>query len=153
MTSAVRVLLLAMELALRERDDSVRVLEQVRLAIAAARHQMEQLESYAAGTESKWALPKRSVAAPDNVRNYYQFMGRLEHAIALQRQAVADQQRRLVVAQQGLLVAEVRLASLGQLLEKKKLVIRKQQAGREQKEQDEFAALQYRRQHAGLTQE
>ena len=153
MMSAVKVLLLAIELALRERDERVRVLQQVRLAIAAARHQMEQLESYAAGTESKWALPTRSVAAPDTVRNYYQFMGRLEHAIALQRQVVADQQRQLVAAQKVLLHAEMRITSLGQLLEKKKQAIRKQQAGREQKQQDEFAALQYRRLYVELVQE
>ena len=153
MMSAVKVLLLAIELALRERDDSARVLQQVRLANDGARQQMEQLESYAAGTESRWALPTRSVAAPDTLRNYYQFMGRLEHAITLQRQVVADQQRQLVAAQQGLLVAEVRMASLSQLLEKKKQAIRKQQAGREQKQQDEFAALQYRRLHVELVQE
>ncbi len=148
MTSALKGLLLAIELALRQRDDSARMVQQVRLASDSARTQMEQLESYAAGTESKWALPTRSVSAPDTVRNYYQFMGRLEHAIALQRHAEAEQQRQLVVAQQGLLAAEVRLASLSQLLEKKKHAIRRQEAGREQKQQDEFAALQYRRQHA-----
>ena len=53
----------------------------------------------------------------------------------------------LAAARQVLLEAEVRIAGLNHLLKKKRATIARVQAGREQKQLDEMAALQYRRRH------
>ena len=143
--SALKVVLLAISVATRRRDEAGKVLARIRHTYDIARSQMGQLESYAADTESKWAVSAQVVAAAESVRNYYQFMGRLQHATRLQGRVVADLHTELVGAARVLLEAEIRIASLDRLLEGKQSVMRKQQAAREQKQQDEFAALQHRR--------
>lgn len=143
--SAVKVVLLAIDLATRQRNAADKVLVQIRQTCASAQDQMGQLESYAADTESKWAVSAQLVVASEIVRHYYQFMGRLQHAITLQRQTVADLEQEFWAARKVLLDAEIRIASLNQLLKKKQSSLLKLQASLEQKQQDEFAALQHRR--------
>ena len=147
--SAVNVLLLAIQLATRQRDAAGKAVLLGHQSRSNAQDQMEQLESYAADTEAKWALASRAVSSAQMVRHYYQFMDRLQHAMALQRNAMADLDQQLVAARKGLLEAEIRIASLQQLLGKKQAGLLKVQAGREQKQQDEFAALQHRRLRTG----
>ena len=148
--SALKSVLLAIDVARHLRDDAGKVLVQMQRNYRGAQEQMEQLESYAADTESKWAVTAQVRATPEIVRHYYQFMDRLQQAIALQRHAVAGLDREFLAARKLLLSAEIRVASLNRLLEKKRSGIDRLQAGREQKQLDEFAAMQHRRLRAGL---
>lgn len=136
---------LALDLATRARDDAAQVLVRIQHGWRGAQDQLEQLESYAVDTELKWSVAAQVHAAPEIVRHYYQFMGRLQQAVALQRNATADLQQQVAAARQVLLNAEIRIASLNRLLAKKQSGIHRQRAGREQKLLDEFSAMQHRR--------
>ena len=148
--SALKSVLLAIDVAIRQRDDAGMVLAQIQRNWQSAQDQIGQLESYAADTESKWAVSARVRATPEIMRHYYQFMDRLQQAITLQRDVLAGLEREFSAARKLLLGAEIRVASLNQLLGKKQSGIQKLQAGREQKHQDEFAAMQHRRLRAGF---
>ena len=139
---------LALQVATAQRDDAGRVLAQIQRGYSDAQDQMAQLESYAAQTESRWSVSSQVLAAPEIVHHYYQFMARLQQAMDLQGNVVADLHHQTTVAQRLMLEFEIRIAGLGQVLERKHAVALRLQAGREQKQNDEFAALQYRRVHA-----
>ena len=144
----LRGLLLALDLATRRRDEASASLLQVQRGFFGAQNQMGQLESYAAETESNWALGSRASAQPEIVRHYDQFMGRLREAVALQGAVVDDHLRAVSVAKQVLLDAEVRVAGLKRLLEKRRSAKVRSQAGREQKQLDELSAQQFLRMQA-----
>ncbi len=143
--SAIKSVLLAIDLATRQRDDAGRVLLEIRRSCGSAQQQMDQLASYAAETESKWAVSAQVLAAPEVVHHYYQFMGRLRQAMELQRDALGRLEQESMAAKKLLLDAEIRIASLNQLLRKKQSGIDRLHASREQKHLDEFAATQHRR--------
>lgn len=141
--------MLAIDLAMRRRDAGSAALLQVQRAHLGALNQMGQLESYAMETESRWALASRSSAQPEIVRHYDQFMDRLLQAVEMQRAVVDDHQRAATAARQALLEADIRVAGLKRLLDKRRTSIARMQVGREQKQLDELSALQFRRLHAG----
>ncbi len=148
--SALKSVALALDMALRHRDAAAKALLQIQHNCRGAQDQMEQLENYAAQTESKWALSAQVCVTAQTIQHYYQFMGRLQQAIALQGNAVTSLNTEWMAAKARLLEAEIRIASLNRLLEKNRLASVKLQAGREQKQLDEFAAAQYRRLRSGL---
>lgn len=141
--SAVKSVLLAIDLATRKRDLVGKNLAQVQQAYQAAQDQLAQLENYAADTDLRWTAKAQISATPELMQHHYQFMGRLHHAIDLQSGVLEDLSRRLEGAQKLLLEAEVRMSSLKQVLKKKQADIARLQARREQKQMDEFAAFQY----------
>ena len=141
--------LIAIELATRQRDVASAALLLVQRGYFAARNQMGQLESYASETESNGALGSRPVAQPEIVRHYDQFMNRLQQAVDMQRAVVGDHLAAIAVAKQTLLEAEIRVASLERLLAKRRTSIARLQDGREQRQLDELSSVQFRRLHAG----
>ena len=143
--SELKSVQLAIDLATRQRDESGKLLVKVQRTWQVAMNQLEQLQSYAADTESKWAVSGQAGVTPETVRHYYQFMDRLRQAMTLQDLAMANLNRDLVSARTELMAAEVRIVSLKQLLTRKKSRIDQVEAGREQKQMDEFAATQHRR--------
>jgi flagellar FliJ protein len=143
--SAIRSVVLAIDMATRRRDDASRALMEIQRSCRSAQDQMDQLESYAADTDSKWAVAAQVRATPEVVHHYYQFMARLQQAIDLQRRAIDKLDLEFMAAKRLLLDAEIRIASLQQLLNKKQSGINRLHAAREQKHLDEFAAMQHRR--------
>ena len=139
----------AIELATRQRDAASAALLLVQRGYFGARNQMGQLESYAAETESNWALASRPVAQAEIVRHYDHFMGRLQQAVDMQRAVVGDHLAAVAVAKKTLLEAEIRVAALERLLAKRRTLMARQRDGREQRQLDELSALQFRRLHAG----
>ena len=148
--SSMKSVHLALELANRRRDEAGRAVVHIRRVCLAAEDQMGQLEGYAIDTQSKWALASQSRASPEIMRHYDQFMARLLQAVALQNQVVLEQQQEFEAAKRRLLAAEIRIASLNLMLKKKQSGMHKSQAGREQKQLDEFAAMQHRRLRANI---
>jgi flagellar FliJ protein len=140
---------LAIDLAMRRRDEASSALTQVQRGWLEAQNQMGQLESYAAETESNWALGSRTSAQPEIMRHYGQFMDRLQQAVDMQRAVVGDHLRATVAAKQVLLEAEIRVAGLKRLLDKRRQSLARSLASREQKQLDDLSALQFRRRHAG----
>lgn len=133
-------LVVAIELATRRRDAAGQALAQVLQRHAQALQQLEQLQSYGADTQGRWSVSARSSTTPQIVGHYYQFMARLDHTVILQAGVIDDVQRQCQVARQGLLEAEVMLAGLQRLLDKRHLEQLRRVAHREQQQTDEFAS-------------
>lgn len=143
--STLSGLQVAVDLATRQRDDAGQALAQVVRRFEHAQLQMEQLRSYAADTSSRWSVASQASATPQIVGHYYQFMERLDQTIAMQERAIAEVQRQREVARQVLLEAEVRMAGLNRLLDKRRAELARTQERREQRQSDELAAQMHRR--------
>jgi len=148
--SSLHAFTVAVELAERRRDAARQNLQDVQGARAAAQAQLGQLEGYAQETQGRWGASEGRTLQPVVLQHHYHFMGRLEHAIGLQTQALGGQDRRVADARQGLLQAELRLASLRKVLERRQREQAQAQQRQDQKQTDERAALRLR---AALTQE
>ena len=143
--SDLRAILLAVEMATRQRDDLAKALLKTRRSADFASDQMGQLEGYAGDTDARWTGSATAGLSTELIRHHYQFMDRLQQAIALQRDVMAASQRQIEAAEKSLLAAEFRLAGLTRVLEArrtaKQLVVQR----REQRLTDEFAAMLHSR--------
>lgn len=151
--SGMKSIRLALQVATAHRDAAGKALAQTRQSHGGALDQMRQLEHYAIETEAKWAVSSRTLANPEIVRHYYHFMARLQQATDLQARVVIDLERQAQAARQVLLDAEIRVAGLNRLLERKHADMLRQRVIGEQKLNDEFAAQQHRRMPARLSTE
>lgn len=133
---------LAIDLAGVKRDQALTQLQDVQRAYAFAQEQMRQLQQYAQETDQRWMQGAQRITTPELLHHQYQFMGRLTQAIGLQEGALASNLRRVEAAKQGVVQAELRLASLKQVLAQRQAALGRQQARQEQKQMDEFAAQQ-----------
>lgn len=139
--SAVKSFLLAIELATRQRDQASQVLSHAQRNHLFAQNQLSQLETYAAETESRWAAAAKNSTSRELLQHHYQFMGRLYHAIGLQKGTLDNEDRKVALATQRVLDAEFRLLGLKQVLKKKQADLAALQTRREQKQMDEFASI------------
>ena len=142
--SSLNALAVAVEAASRKRDDARRVLQDTQAAQQAALAQLEQLEGYARETEARWGVQAGTAMKPEVMYHHYQFMNRLGHAAGLQTGVVGEHALRVEGARQALLQAELRLASLRKVVDKRRQELELALIRREQKQTDERAALQYR---------
>jgi len=133
-------LAVAVDLASRRRDEAGQVLAQMHRRHAHAVQQMEQLESYAADTQARWSVSAQTSTSPQIVGHYYQFMARLDQTIVLQQGVIDDLLRQCHAARKILLAAEVYLAGLKRLRERRRQEQARIAALREQKQTDEFAS-------------
>lgn len=143
--SALKSVVLAIDVAIRKRDQAGKQLMQAQRTYQFAQGQLDQLESYAADSESRWTASAQISMSPELLQHHYQFMGRLRHAIGLQDGVMSDLKRQLDEAKKLALEAEIRLAGLQTVMKKKQVDIAIVMARREQKQMDEFAAMQYAR--------
>lgn len=143
--SALKSVLLAIQVATGKRDQVAKGLLHVLRTHTFAQDQMAQLEGYAAETEARWSAAARTGTTPELMRHHYQFMERLQHAIGLQVGVLENTSRHVELTKRSLLEAEFRLTSLKQVLNKKQTDMLVLQSRREQKQMDEFAAQRSRR--------
>lgn len=139
--SSLNAFQVAVELAERRRDAARQALKAMQDAHQAAQAQLDQLAGYAAETQGRWGMRAGAAVQPEVMHHHYHFMGRLDHAIGLQTGVVRGQDVRVDKARQALLEAELRLASLRKVLERRRAELALQQQRREQKQTDERAAL------------
>lgn len=137
--SALKSIMLAIELSTQKRDHASKQLGQIQRSLQFAQGQLDQLESYAADSESKWTVTAQISTSPELMRHHYQFMERLRHAIGLQGDAMSDIRAQVEIARKQLLEAEFRLAGLKQILSKRQAAQRVTSERREQRQMDEFA--------------
>lgn len=142
--SSLSSLAVAVDVATRQRDNARRALQSVLAAREAASAQLEQLQDYARETEARWGMRADAQMKPEVMYHHYQFMGRLGHAAGLQTTVVGDHEDRVAMARRALLQAELRLASLSKVVQKRQSDIELKNARRDQKQTDERASLQYR---------
>ncbi|MEK9804553.1 MAG: flagellar export protein FliJ [Curvibacter sp.] len=143
--SALKSLVLAIEVAARARDQADQAWQQARRALTHACGQLDQLESYAADTDARWATAAAATVSAELMQHHQHFMQRLRHAIGLQSGAVRDLERQAETARLQRVQQEVRLKALQQLLEKRLAERARREARLEQKQMDELAVLQYAR--------
>ncbi len=143
--SSLKSLSLAIELATLARDQALTQWQNTLRAQAHGMDQMAQLKQYAGETEQRWNQASQRSTGPELLHHHYQFMGRLYQAITLQEGTLDAASQRVAFAKRKQVEAELRLASLQKLLDKKRLELRRQHLRLEQKHMDEFAALQTRR--------
>lgn len=142
--SALTSLAVAVEVASRKRDDARQVLQDVLAAQQAARSQLDQLEDYARETQARWGMKADTAVKPEVMYHHYQFMERLGHAAGMQSGVVGEHATRVETARRSLLEAELRLASLRKVMDKRRHDLDMAEMRRDQKQTDERAALQYR---------
>ena len=130
--SNLSALSVAVEVASRKRDDARKVLQDTLAAEQAARAQLDQLEDYARETESRWGMKADTAMQPEVMYHHYHFMDRLGHAASIQTSVVGDQSARVQAAQRALLDAELRLASLRKVVDKRSNDLALQQQRRDQ---------------------
>jgi flagellar FliJ protein len=147
--SAVKSILLAIDVATRRRDLLGKKMVEIQQTQLFAQDQMVQLQTYAADTDARWTSAAQICATPELMRHHYQFMDRLHHAIGMQSGVISDLSLQVEMAKKTWLEAEFRLSSLKQVLKRKQMESSAVQSRREQKQMDEFAALQFRRTAAG----
>lgn len=146
--SALKSVLLAIEHASLRRDELAKAVARVERSQTFARDQMAQLKGYAADTDARWTGSGTRGLSLELVRHQYQFMDRLQQAIELQSGVLANTARQLELAKANLMQAEIRLSGLNQILKSRQIAMLSQQRRREQRQTDEFAALQYTRNRA-----
>ena len=146
--SAIKSVLLAIELATRKRDQAGQGVTQLLSAQLFAQAQMSQLQTYAAETEARWIVGAQTFTTPELMQHHYQFMDRLHQAIGLQEGVMENTRRKVDAAKRMVLEAEFRLVSLKQVLKKKQCDVAIIETRRDQKQMDEFAAMQTRNQPA-----
>ena len=143
--STMSALTLAIQLAHERRDEAGRGLMQAQRAYMQAQNQLDQLETYAADTEARWVSAAQIAMSTGILQHHYQFMERLRHAIHLQEGVLADMRRQIEAAKLQVQLAETKLAGLQKVLASQQRAWRLKLAQREQRETDEFAAMQYTR--------
>jgi flagellar FliJ protein len=143
--SGVKSVLLAIQVATLRRDQAAAILRQLQQSQTFAQDQMSQLKTYADETESRWAKAAQISVTPEMLRHHYQFMDRLQQAVILQEGVLGQWGSKVERAHKHWLDTEFRVTSLKQVLKSKEAELALVQGRREQKEMDEFAAMQTRR--------
>lgn len=141
--SSLNALMIAIEMAVRKRDEARHALRERQRSHDAAQSQMEQLQSYALEMQQRWGVSEGAAMKPEVMFHHRQFMERLQQAIELQTKVMADHAIRLEAAQKALMATELRLSSLNKVVETRRRDMELAQMRREQKQTDERAALQF----------
>jgi flagellar FliJ protein len=143
--SQLKNILLAIDLATRQRDARAKELAAVKRTLGFSEGQMGQLKGYADDTDARWIGGGSTGVSTELIRHQYQFMDRLQQAIALQSTAIGNNLQQVEAAAKALLAVEVRLAGLNHVLVKRQAVLQLTQKRREQRITDEFASMQHAR--------
>lgn len=138
--SALKSIVLALQLAKIKRDGLVSQLNRSKKSLLNAQEQMGQLSSYAEETHAKWLLASQVGVSPEIMRHQNQFMARLQEAIALQETVIINADAEFQRAHKNFLAAELRLASLALMQKKLQSNLDVIQMRQDQKQTDEFAA-------------
>lgn len=143
--SSINSLELAVSVAQRLRDQARQDLNQAQQALMFEQGQFVQLQGYSDETEARWITQSRTVASPELMRHYYQFMDKLQQAVQMQRDIVQDAERRVGLRQEALLQAEFTVSARESLLQQARVDQRVRAERHEQKQQDDMAAVQHQR--------
>lgn len=138
--STLQPLQVLLEQAERERDDALSAQRRVEASLSAAVDQQDQLAAYRSDYEQRWGAQLRGGVTMTLMQCYQEFRGRLVGAVDLQGQQVDRLQTQLDAARTATLAAEVRVAAVRKLIERRSQAIWLRGERREQKQQDEFAS-------------
>jgi flagellar FliJ protein len=123
------------------RDAAELELHRALAALQAAQGQLQELTTYRAEYEQRYAAQfARGASGIDIVRCYQGFAQRLAQAIEQQAQAVRAAEGRVEAAREPLRQAELQVASIRKLIERRSEEQRLKEQRREQRQTDENAA-------------
>lgn len=128
-----------LELAERERDDAAAALRQAERALERAEQQASQISDYRSETQARWHAQFRQGSSITLVHCYQDFVSRLHGAEAHSDAGVSAAQSRRDAARAVLQAAELRLASVGRLRDRREAVLRLGLERRDQRQTDEAA--------------
>lgn len=137
----VQVLTLLLEKAATERDGAAQALQGALAQANNARNQHEQLTSYREEFQQRWTTSFSSRASTMDIVGCYQSFGqRLDQAVNSQGHVATNADSRVEQARQRLLAAELRVAAIQKLIERRQAEQRQAAQRLEQRHADEFAA-------------
>lgn len=124
----------------RERDESLANVQRAVLAEQAAQDQCDQLLAYRLDYETRFRERFSKQNTIDVYQSYQAFMARLTQAVDQQKQVVLHAARRVEIARDLARQQELRVASVGKMLDRRLAELRQLADRRDQKQTDEFAA-------------
>ena len=136
----MQTLLLLLKHAETDRDSALAASELATRAERACIAQLQQLADYRRDYEARWNAQFSRGAEMALVRCYHDFMARLSQAVDQQQRAAQIATAHKDAALKTLRERELRVASVGKLIEKRSHEIRLGSERREQKQFDEMAA-------------
>lgn len=142
----MRTLQLLLEQAQRARDEALLALQRAEQRARQARAQARDLGDYQTQYDARWLASFRSKGAPVTlVQAHHAFGARLSEAIGQQAQAAALADSRLQAARLAVQEREMKVATLGKLIERRQAEATLSAHRSEQKMLDEFGALAVQR--------
>jgi flagellar FliJ protein len=133
-----------LELAARQRDTARAALMQAEGASNRALAQLDQLAAYQAEYQTRAPGTAAQAAPIELLRCHQGFMGRLDQALLQQRAAVKSADTELHHRRHHLQQAELQMASVQKLIERRHAEHARAEARREQRQTDESAMLRHR---------
>ena len=133
------------EVASHKRDDALRALGRVQHELEQAHQQMTQLQDYAIESQTRWNERATQGVSASLMQHQRQFMARIDHAVAFQRDVIAGIEQSLERLRLEVHAAERELASLNKYVERRQRAWQQEQQRQEQKATDETAANAHRR--------
>lgn len=142
---------LLLDRATQERDRLAGELRRGEEVVQRARLQGRQLGDYRGEYLQRWSAQFGRGGAIEIVHCYQSFMQRLDEALAQQQRQIEAAERGVAAVRQALLQAEVRVASVKKLIERRQAEMARRQERRDQRQTDETAQqLALRRARQGL---
>lgn len=137
---SLQPLMILLEQAEGERDNALASQNRALAAVEAAERQQQQLSDYRQECENRWTQQFRQGVAMTLLQCYHEFVGRLHGAVDLQGQQIERLRQEGERARAATLAAELRVAAVQKLLERRSAALLRSAAQREQKQMDEMAA-------------
>ena len=134
-----RSLTLVLEREEAARDDAALAVQRAQQHLDRAQAQMEQLTTYRSEYIARWSDHFSRQSSMEIVHCYRSFMQRLDHAMAQQQTLVQRQQATVEHARTALLAAELKVAAVKKLIDRRVDEHRRRESRREQKQTDETA--------------
>ena len=128
-----------LERAEAERDLARTALQRAEESARRAQSQADQLRQYRGEYQQRWTTQFSRQGAAEIVHCYQNFMGRLEDAVTQQHQQATAAHSHLDTLRSRLVAAELRVASVKKLIERRAAEARRVLAQREQRHTDETA--------------
>lgn len=137
---SLQPLFVLLEQAERDRDEALSRQRRAQDQLEAARAQESSLREYRSDYQDRWGQQFRQGVAMTLVHCYHDFVGRLHGAVDHQEQQVERLSRDGERARAEVLAAELRVASVRKLIERREMTMVRSAERRDQKGQDEMAS-------------
>jgi flagellar FliJ protein len=137
--SSISSILIAEEIAEAKRNAMVQHLASAERSLQHAQGQLQQLEDYVQETDARMVQSGRTIQSMEVVRHQHQFMARLQQAIGLQTEAVANARSQREAVRELLVEAESKLAVLQKVLALRKAEVVRKKVRLDQAAMDEMA--------------